>query len=305
MLIEHKPKILVRRRAALGDVIMTTGVVRELHKKYNGQCEISVITEYTDVFLNNPYVNKVYHTSRPLVGMIWDVEYNLDNAYELNPTNHFIDSYYQRVFGTIDLNKAVEIYPAEHDKVKVNEILNSINGNFIVIHMRRWAWEHKNIKPEIWQEIINRILSLNNDIKIVIVGANADYNVQPNQRVLSLHGQLSIQQTKLLLENAVAFIGSDSAPYAIAGSTNVSVIPLLSHILPEQILPFRNNNDLNYKSYPIKSKIDCVGCYKDQVRPITQVVCKHGDFRCNGLHDINEVMEKVTTAIEEYNNANV
>ena len=60
MNIERPVQILVRRRAALGDVIMSTGVVRELKSKY--RCEIDVATEFPNVFDNNPHVRAIYHT---------------------------------------------------------------------------------------------------------------------------------------------------------------------------------------------------------------------------------------------------
>jgi hypothetical protein len=54
MNIEKSNQILVRRRAALGDVIMSTGVIRELKNRY--LCEIDVATEFPNVFLNSDAV---------------------------------------------------------------------------------------------------------------------------------------------------------------------------------------------------------------------------------------------------------
>jgi len=286
MNLESKPKILLRRRASIGDVIMTTGVARELYKKYNGECEISVITEYTDVYANNPYIKHVYHSSRPMGGMIWDVEYNLDNAYEINPKNHFVDSYFFRVFGTTEMNKSVDIFPAPHDKIKMQEIISTLGEKFIVVHMRRWAWENKNIKPEIWQGILDGIIAAMPNSKIVVVGQGPDYDIKEYKNVISLHGQLTLQQTKLLLDSAAVFVGTDSAPFAIAGSTGVPIVGLLTHLLPERIVPFRENA----KVIPIMAQIDCVGCYDTQTRPVSSVECKYGDYRCNGMFDIPSIV---------------
>jgi len=294
MIIESNPKILVRRRASIGDVIMTTGVVRELYKQYDGRCEISVITEYTDVFLNNPYVKHVYHTSRPMGGMIWDVEYNLDNAYEINPKNHFVDSYFFRVFGRTDMDKSVELFPAPHDSIKMQEILPTLGDKFIVVHMRRWAWEHKNIKPELWQQIIDGIIAANPDVKIVIVGNGPDYDIKTYPNTISLHGQLTFQQTKLLFDKAAAFVGTDSAPFAIAGASNVPIVGLLTHLLPQRIVPFRTTA----KTIPIMAQIECVGCYDNQVRPVSSVECIYGDYRCNGMFDIQSIVAATTKAIQ-------
>ena len=51
--------ILVKRRGAIGDVIMTTGVVRELKRKYNGDANIYVATDSLEVYKNNPHITSV------------------------------------------------------------------------------------------------------------------------------------------------------------------------------------------------------------------------------------------------------
>ena len=56
MKVETPVRILVKRRAALGDVVMSTAVVRELHRAHNGQCAITVETEFPLVYKNNPYI---------------------------------------------------------------------------------------------------------------------------------------------------------------------------------------------------------------------------------------------------------
>ena len=50
-------KILIIRQGALGDVIMTTGIVRAIYQKYNAPI-IDIATDYPDVFLNNIYVSQ-------------------------------------------------------------------------------------------------------------------------------------------------------------------------------------------------------------------------------------------------------
>ena len=51
--------ILVKRRAAIGDVILTTGVVRELKNRYKDDANIYVATDCLEVYKNNPHVRGV------------------------------------------------------------------------------------------------------------------------------------------------------------------------------------------------------------------------------------------------------
>ena len=50
--IKQPINICVKRRAAIGDVIMTTGVVRELKKRYGITTDITVATDNAGVFKN-------------------------------------------------------------------------------------------------------------------------------------------------------------------------------------------------------------------------------------------------------------
>ena len=71
--------LLVQRRAAIGDVIMTTGVVRELKKKYGTNANIWVATDCLEVYKNNPHVTGVM----PMAAVDlrrFDIVYNLDDA---------------------------------------------------------------------------------------------------------------------------------------------------------------------------------------------------------------------------------
>ena len=48
--------ICVKRKAAIGDVIMTTGVVRELKRIYGNNASIVVATDAIEVYKNNPRI---------------------------------------------------------------------------------------------------------------------------------------------------------------------------------------------------------------------------------------------------------
>lgn len=52
------PKFLIIRDGALGDVLMTTPMVRSLYENHNGKIRIDIATFYPDIFNNSPYVKK-------------------------------------------------------------------------------------------------------------------------------------------------------------------------------------------------------------------------------------------------------
>ena len=80
MKISQPINILVQRRSAIGDVIMTTGVVRELKARYGDNANIDIGTDFAEVYRNNPYVRNVIPVDQlPNVNR-WDLYYNLDDA---------------------------------------------------------------------------------------------------------------------------------------------------------------------------------------------------------------------------------
>lgn len=286
MNIEKPIQILVRRRAALGDVIMSTGVVRELKKRY--PCEIDIATEFPNVFDNNPNVRAIYHTQAMPDPSAYDLYINLDDAYELNPVNHYLDSYFYRAFGSNAPEvRSPELYSSEFDIDIVNTFFqdNEID-EFVVVHIRQWYWELKNMSWDTWYAVFERLFSKRTDFKIVCVGSVQDGFVE-HPLFVDARDQLSVQQQKLLMDHAAAFVGIDSGPYHIAAASSVPMISLHTHLLPERIAP------RNKLVIPILADIDCVGCNDNQQRPVRQVVCKHGDFRCKDKFDAERIANHI------------
>ena len=286
MKIETPLQILVRRRAALGDVIMSTGVVRELKQRY--QCTIDVATEFPNVYDNNPHVRAVYHTNAMPDPATYDLYINLDNAYELKPVNHYLDSYFYRAFGTSTVdNKTPELFPTQSDIDAINSFfgVNDID-EYIVVHIRQWYWPLKNMSWDTWYAVFEQLFSTRTDFKIVCVGTGQDGFVE-HPLFVDARDQLSIQQQKLLMDHARCFVGIDSGPYHIAVASRTHIISLHTHLLPERIAP-------QHKLYTaIKAEVDCVGCNDNQQRPVSQVICKHGDFRCSNSFNANRIATNI------------
>jgi len=291
MNIERPQQILVRRRAALGDVIMSTGVVRELKRKYN--CEIDVATEFPNVYDNNPHVRAIYHTDATPDIKNYDLYINLDDAYEYNPVNHYVDSYFYRAFGTSAMdNKSVELFTTELDKDIVNSFCQDNElDRYIVIHIRQWYWELKNMAWATWFAVFERLFTERTDFKIVCVGSERDGSVD-HPLFVDARGRLSIQQQKLLMDRARCFVGIDSGPFHVAAASNTHIIALQTHLQPERILPYRKEV-FGHNTTVIMSNVDCVGCNDNQQRPVRQVVCKHGDFRCKDSFSAERIANNI------------
>lgn len=286
MNIENSIKILVRRRAALGDVIMSTGVVRELTRRYN--CTIDVATEFPNVYDNNPHVRAVYHTNAMPDISIYDLYINLDDAYELNPVNHYVDSYFYRAFGTSTVDdKTPELFANELDQEILNNFkLDNELAKYIVVHIRQWYWALKNMSWDTWYSVFEQLFTQRTDFKIVCVGTKQDGFVD-HPLFVDARDHLSVQQQKLLMDSADCFVGIDSGPYHIAACATTSIVSLHTHLLPDRIIP------QNRLVIPVLADVDCVGCNDVQSRPVRQVICKYGDFRCSTSFDAEIIANNI------------
>jgi ADP-heptose:LPS heptosyltransferase len=291
MNIERPQQILVRRRAALGDVIMSTGVVRELKRKYI--CEIDIATEFPNVYDNNPHVRAIYHTDATPDIKNYDLYINLDDAYEYNPVNHYVDSYFYRAFGTSAMdNKSVELFTTEFDKDIVDSFCQDNKlDRYIVIHIRQWFWELKNMAWATWFAVFEQLFTSRTDFKIVCVGSDQDGFVE-HPLFVDARNKLSIQQQKLLMDSARCFVGIDSGPFHVAAASQTHIIALQTHLRAERILPYRREM-LGYNTTVLYSDVDCVGCNDNQQRPVRQVMCKHGDYRCKDNFNAERIANNI------------
>jgi len=289
MKLETPTEILVRRKGALGDVIITTGVVRELKNMYGDNCVIDVTTEYPNVYNNNPHVRNVIHTDTELDLSKYNVVYNLDDTYEYNPGLHFADSYFYRVFGNTNMDKSMELFVNDEQTAELDKVVESLGSSFVVIHMRRWHWELKNIAVEVWLDVINRILEADPNVKIACTGGPTDFYPEGHPRVLDIRG-LDAGSTCYVMDHAKCFVGIDSAPFHIAGASETHIVALLSHMYPDRVLPFRDGV-MGSNCTVIQAQVDCVGCHNRQARPVRRIVCERDDYACNKLWDTKAIAD--------------
>ena len=300
MKLEKPISILVRRRAALGDVVVATGVLRELKAKYGDNCVIDIATQHPTVFAHNPHVRNVIHITEAddsaSTPAAYDVYYNLDDTYEYNPDGHFADNYFYRTFGTTDMDRSMELFITDEEAVAVDEFVQAIGGDFIAVHMRRWHWELKNIDPAVWLAVFDAVFAAKPNIKIVCVGGPTDFFPEGHPQVIDGRGIYSPGSLSYLLDHAKCFVGIDSGPFHIAGTSETHIVALLSHMSPEKVLPFRNGV-MGDNCTVIQASVDCVGCHSRQKRPIRSIVCEREDYACNKLWDVAKIASAIVAQL--------
>ena len=154
-------KILVRRSGALGDVILTTPVVRRLRRE-KPDSEIFVETLCPDVFRNNPRIAGVNAEHRDYAQII-----NLDFAYEKHPSMHIVEAYMLAAFddlGEPDDRQQELFYP-------VRQKLLAGRG-FVAVHAAQAGWRNRTLPSATWHDVC-RLLKPRG-LHPIIVGTERD-----------------------------------------------------------------------------------------------------------------------------------
>ena len=284
MNIQYPTKILVQRRSAIGDVIMSTAVVRELNHRYGDNAVIDIATDCFEVYRNNPRVRNIIPTDSA-DPKAYDIYVNLDDAYELNPKNHYIDSYLFRAFGHNDVSRQVELFPSKEDHEVIEQDIKNIGHRYIVIHMRNWHWAAKNITMETWFAVFEKLFTRRTDFRIVTVGGATDHTVD-HPLFFDARDRYNCQQQKLLCDRAACFVGIDSAPFHCATASDTHVIGLLTHLHAERIMPSVN-------STAIATLEDCAGCNDNQAAPVRQIKCQKGHYPCVNNFDTDRIAHEI------------
>lgn len=290
--LERPLNILLLRTAAIGDVIMSTGVVRELKKRYGNNANIDVVTERLGVFRNNPHVRSVMHPSSDIDLNNYDVYINLDDSYEYNPLIHYVDNYFYQAFGSIDMDKSTELFPSDEDKALVDADLKEIGDKFIVVHMRNWHWPAKNISMDVWFDVYAKLFEQRADFKVVTVGGPTDHFITEHPLFVDVRTKYNDQQLKYLCDKAACFVGIDSGPYWAASASKTHIVALLTHLHPDRILPHRNLT-LGGNCTAIQSQESCAGCNDKQARPVRQLVCEKQTFPCSGNFNSDAIAKAI------------
>lgn len=288
---------LIKRRGSTGDVIMTTGIVREVKKAYGDNVKISIATDCLDVYKNNPHVDSIVpYDAADANKFDWFV--SLDDAYEHEPNTNFIDAYYYSVFGgMMGIQKHVELFPTEQDISAVDEFVSKLGEQFIVVHLRNWHWQAKNISMDVWFDIFAKLFEHRTDFKVVTVGGPTDHTVEHPNFVDARNLNFTPQQLMALCDKAACFVGIDSAPFWSAAASNTTLIALLTHLLPNRIMPPRVCSETygqkDHKSIAFSTLEDCRGCNDRQQHPVRQIVCEKGDYPCTRNFDTEAIAKAI------------
>ena len=289
---DQMEKILIIRSGAMGDVILTTPVIRRLYESRGGLCHIDVATRYPEVFNNNPRVHGVIEIGElKSLDRHYDLIIDLDMSQEKHKSIHPTEAYFRRVFGNIDLsslNLQSELFWSDDDIREVETIIEKFPDGYVVTHNRGdLSQPYRNIDENTWKQFLTDLENYN--LPILQIGStDIDVFIETDSSI-DLRGKMDLQQTAYLLSRAKLFVGGDAGPLHIAASNNVPIIGFFSIAHHDSRKPLRKNDD-NFVA--IAPSLECYGCAQKYPLP-WGFACARGDSICQKSYPVEQAISAV------------
>jgi ADP-heptose:LPS heptosyltransferase len=282
---------------ALGDVILTTPIVRKLFQDRDGFCAITVRTHHPEVFRGNPYVAAVMSGSDEYHIADFDIVLNLDLVYERNPACHILEAYGFHVFGNASFPRQCELFVEADDSWHATQLQQQWASNYIVVHMRRTVQRSRNLPEEFWRDLIVGLLATSTHA-IVQIGMPSELAFGGDSRLIDLRGKLSIHALRQVIAGSCFYLGVDSAPFHVATTTDVDMAIFFTTAKAEYRKPYRAQG----KFQALTPNIECYGCQEKMPLGSTLVVCARGDEDCVNRFDARKVLDIIHAQVSTISN---
>mgnify|MGYP001594350564 FL=1 len=312
-------KILVVRFSSIGDIVLTTPVVRMLKTQLNAEVHFLTKAPYVSLFKNNPYVDSVFQIDKSINEVISDLKKeNYDYVIDLHsnlrtqilklklgvsaksynklnwekflltnfktnilPDVHIVDRYLDTVkfLGITNDNKGLDFFLSDADKVDLNEFPN----DYVAIVI---GGQHATkILPT--AKIISICKKLNK--AVLLIGGPDDKargdEISKASGAINTCGNHSLLQSAFLIKNSAYVISHDTGMMHIAAAFKKKIYSVWGNTIPEfGMYPYLS--DKNSKMIEVKD-LNCRPCSK-----IGYDKCPKGHFKCMQEIDENQFLSE-------------
>jgi ADP-heptose:LPS heptosyltransferase len=320
---ENQIKFLIIRFSSIGDIVLTTPVIRNLKNQVDGAV-IHYLTkpQYSSILENNPYVDKVHvlksykETIRELKDEGFDYIIDLHNNLrtwrfknrlkildfsfpKLNwekyqmvrfkknklPDIHIVDRYLKTVylFDVDNDNKGLDYFIPESDKINILDFLKTDNKEYIAYAI---GGQHFTKKLP-----VNKISELCSKINkpIILLGGKEDFEngekiAQENSHCINLCGKLNLNQSSSIVEQAYFVISHDTGLMHIAAAFKKNIASIWGNTIPEfGMYPYQAGE--NCRIFEIKD-LKCRPCSKIGFKK-----CPKKHFDCMLKQNLDEIAQ--------------
>lgn len=275
-------RILVKRRASLGDVLNTTPIVHRLRREGGPSALICVETLHPAAYRNSPHADVVAASYIEDHDRIID----LNMCFESNRRIHQVDANMMRAFGDTEGDKTIIL---RHTLI---EFLIEIDWSKVVVIHANVTWAQRTLPVAWWNEVL---VALGKDGWVtVLTGTSKDLNVDG---MVDMRDKLSLASQANLIDRAKVFLSGSSGLVTVAGSTETPIVCMVSMTPWENWVPYRHG-EIGWNTFPIRTPLTCYGCDVDEAAS-EYYPCKFGHNACMQSFDVEQVVETVRIAAKE------
>lgn len=242
---------------AIGDTLCSTPVLRKLYDSYNSK--IIVVTDFPELFKNNPLVERVYQSSSINRDFINSNFISHNSFYENGQKNNKgIEFKHNRIdirqYHAIKLGFMLTKDEMELDYIPDTfEPINKLPEKYVLIHPVQ-NWPSRTWDAVKWMELTKKLNEQN--ISVVSIGKESSevgfFNVKKPifnfeiKNGINLMNKTTLSQSWHLIDKSMCFITMDSGLLHLAGTTDSNILQLGSSINKEFRAPYRNGSQ-DYK----------------------------------------------------------
>lgn len=314
-------KFLIIRFSSIGDIVLTTPVIRCLKNKYP-EAQIHYLTKksFSSVIVSNPFVNKVYSIEKEVNEIATELKSeNYDFVIDLHKnirsrrTKRIVESesasfsklnWEKWLLTNFKINKMPDVHIVEryldtlanigvvNDYLgldffisKENEVQELPFSNYTALVVGA-AHETKAMTVSKMLEIVDSI-----DYNFILIGgpgekAKADEIIRKanNRKIFNACGVFNIEQSAHLLKESTCVITPDTGMMHIASALHKPVVSIWGNTVPEfGMYPYIPQNKDLVKIIEVKD-LNCRPCSK-----IGYSNCPKKHFKCIEKLDVNDI----------------
>lgn len=268
---ENEIKFLIIRFSSIGDIVLTTPIVRCLKEQVDGAV-IHYLTkpQYASIVKNNPHIDKVHilksygETINELKDEGFDYIIDLHKSLrswrfknrlkvmdfsfpKLNcekwmmvnfkknrlPDVHIVDRYFEavRLFDAVNDNKGLDYFIPASDFVKLNDFAEANHNKFVAFSI---GGQHKTKKLP-----VEKIIKICSFIKhpVILLGGKEDVDngnliANSSSKITNLCGKLNLNQSASIIEQSGLVISHDTGLMHIAAALKKDIASIWGNTIP-------------------------------------------------------------------------
>ena len=321
-------KVLVIRFSSIGDIVLTSPVVRCLKKQLNAEVHFFTKKNFKDVVTNNPHIDKIHYLSDDFnsdvkalkleqYDYVIDLHHNLRTlrfkqalkvkAYSFNklnfekwllvnlkinrlPKQHIVDRYLATIekLGVKNDGEGLDYYITEDDKVDLHALPNFLHKGYVGLVI---GAQHstKRLTIEKLRDLCQKI-----NYPIILLGGKDDALVADElvkvdaNRIFSACGQFKLNQSAYLVQQAKCIVSHDTGLMHIASAFKKEIYSVWGNTVPEFGMFPYKTTHHNFE---VKD-LSCRPCSK-----IGHVECPKKHFNCMNLQNIDLLSQMINKSI--------